>query len=609
MKSFKFINLKYIVLLIVVILVLPSATAILQKTKNTLPKDQNDRLSDMIYVDDDNTLGPWDGSLEHPYQYIQDAIDNSNCYDEIFVFNGTYFESIVVHKTLYFYGECKETTIIDGENCCSVITLTSDCVYINGFTIKNSGNEQNDAGVILNSRYCIIENNNIVENNIGIRTTDTDNEIFHNNFISNNVHVSDENNNIWDQGSVIGGNFWDDYDGVDDDEDGIGETPYDIYGNETRDWYPLIHYFGSIQNLDTKEMFITIQDSIDDSDTNCGHTIFVLNDVYHEHILIYKKIYLLGENKETTMIDGRLSDTVVRICGGRNDHFVKLSGFTVKNSGNDLNDAGIKIIKDECVLKDNIVTSNYHGIYLKCSSDENKMFNNKIMNNTWNGIYIKNNCDENQIFNNTISNNGYAGVGIEESSYNKIYHNIFLDNAHNAYDDSNNLWDNGYPSGGNYWSDYMGEDLYQGPNQDQLGSDGIGDVLYEIEDGMGKDNYPLMQTEPGEDTTEPFVEITSPQNGLYIMGRSLLSSIIKQKTIIIGDILIQVQAEDFESGIEKVEFYLDSEPFAVFTDYEAPYEWDWEDTTLIKNKYELVVIAYDNAGNVNMDLLIARKIF
>ena len=28
-----------------------------------------------IYVDDDNTSGLWDGSIEHPYCYIQDGID------------------------------------------------------------------------------------------------------------------------------------------------------------------------------------------------------------------------------------------------------------------------------------------------------------------------------------------------------------------------------------------------------------------------------------------------------------------------------------------------------------------------------------------------------
>jgi len=54
-----------------------------------------------------------------------------------------------------------------------------------------------------------------------------------------------------------------------------------------------------------------------------------------------------------------------------------------------------------------------------------------------------------------------------------------------------NLWDNDYPSGGNYWSDYVGVDVKRGPNQDLPGSDGIGDTPYII-DTDNRDHYPLM---------------------------------------------------------------------------------------------------------------------
>jgi hypothetical protein len=54
-----------------------------------------------------------------------------------------------------------------------------------------------------------------------------------------------------------------------------------------------------------------------------------------------------------------------------------------------------------------------------------------------------------------------------------------------------NVWDDGYPSGGNYWSDYTGADVKSGPNQDLPGSDGIGDTPYII-DANNTDRYPLM---------------------------------------------------------------------------------------------------------------------
>jgi hypothetical protein len=54
-----------------------------------------------------------------------------------------------------------------------------------------------------------------------------------------------------------------------------------------------------------------------------------------------------------------------------------------------------------------------------------------------------------------------------------------------------NTWDDGYPSGGNYWGDYNGTDFYHGPEQKWIDPDGIGDSPYVINDHTN-DNYPLM---------------------------------------------------------------------------------------------------------------------
>jgi len=62
----------------------------------------------------------------------------------------------------------------------------------------------------------------------------------------------------------------------------------------------------------------------------------------------------------------------------------------------------------------------------------------------------------------------------------------------NAVDECGGIWNITYPYGGNYWSDYWGDDLYSGPNQDIPGPDGIGDIPYEIPCEHGIDYYPLM---------------------------------------------------------------------------------------------------------------------
>jgi len=81
--------------------------------------------------------------------------------------------------------------------------------------------------------------------------------------------------------------------------------------------------------------------------------------------------------------------------------------------------------------------------------------------------------------------------------YNKIYHNNLENNTQYQAQDYQrypNEWDNGYPDGGNYWSDYTGADNYSGVNQDEPGSDGIGDTPYPIYGSAGsQDRYPFMR--------------------------------------------------------------------------------------------------------------------
>lgn len=96
-----------------------------------------------------------------------------------------------------------------------------------------------------NNRQNIIKNNIIIDNLRGMHfayDTSINNTIYNNCFVANDYFENardDGSNNHWDNGSS--GNYWDEYSGVDNDNDGIGDSPYDIAGSAvSSDNFPLM---------------------------------------------------------------------------------------------------------------------------------------------------------------------------------------------------------------------------------------------------------------------------------------------------------------------------------------------------------------------------------
>ncbi|MFQ5884500.1 MAG: NosD domain-containing protein [Thermoplasmata archaeon] len=116
---------------------------------------------------------------------------------------------------------------------------------------------------------------------------------------------------------------------------------------------------------------------------------------------------------------------------------------------------------------------------------------NRIDNASDRGLAVE--WSTNNTFSGNSIMNSYIGISTFQSRDNTFFHNNIINNTIQAYDwsASDNEWDNGYPSGGNYWSNYTGPDDFSGPNQDIPGSDGIRDLPFGF-DPDTSDDYPLM---------------------------------------------------------------------------------------------------------------------
>jgi parallel beta-helix repeat protein len=189
------------------------------------------------------------------------------------------------------------------------------------------------------------------------------------------------------------------------------------------------------------------------------------------------------------------------------------SNVKIKNQDISLGTVGIELgYSSNNVIKFNNATSNnLYGIYLDHSSNNSLTGNNVSLNRL--GIGLLDDSNQNDITYNYISSSEKIGIYLRESISNNIFHNNFIQNTQQAYDETNfkNVWDCGYPSGGNYWSDYEGPDNFSGPGQNISGSDGIGDDPYLIDlDSM--DNYPILAMVEEDDPPLPppvlYIEIS-----------------------------------------------------------------------------------------------------
>jgi len=216
-----------------------------------------------------------------------------------------------------------------------------------------------------------------------------------------------------------------------------------------------------------------------------GQTIYIKKGVYkiETDILINKTLTLIGEDSKQTIIDGQNTTTLILNILADN---TKIQNLTIRSAEKT---CGIGVqIKDatNVEIKNNHIKNCSIGIKLR-NANYSTIKTNSILNNTC-GILLEKSY-HNQIHWNNIDQNVKSIIIKLGSSENTFYQNNL--NQIDGWGVPENFWNTTYPMGGNHWTNYLGFDLKKGPDQNETGSDGIGDEEYELSLGA-KDHYPII---------------------------------------------------------------------------------------------------------------------
>jgi len=381
-----------------------------------------------------------------------------------------------------------------------------------------------------------------------------------------------------------------------------GNYSINVTTSSTKFSIPITIERGKVLNENTSVYYSTIQGAVDAA--CAGDTVFVRNGIYNEHVTINKELSLVGEDKNNTTIDGDGSGRCIYIpTDFRNPHDVTISGFTVQNG-----EYGIyidTIASSKITVEDNIIKSNECGIdiershspfiilkntYVHSNTKEgirlfkscNTIISKNTVDSNYKGIHLDSSCKWCDIHDNTVSNNEDCGLelfyytayndiagntvklnrlGIKLSQMcgdNKIYHNNFVDNTVQTIDTGYDIWDDGYPSGGNYWGDH---DCHGNPSD--------GSEPYIINEGEDSIDYYPFENETGWMGVPPVASFTYAP----------------EKPVVDETITFDASSSyDLDGGtIEK-------------------YEWDFDDENFSEGK--IVTHSYLYAGNYTVSLTV-----
>jgi parallel beta-helix repeat protein len=158
--------------------------------------------------------------------------------------------------------------------------------------------------------------------------------------------------------------------------------------------------------------FTRIQDAINQSSDGDTIYIYSLSSPYYESLMVNRNLSLVGEQKETTVIDGGDANTIVFLYNtSRVTNLTIIGGYV-----------GVYLHADDCEITNNILKNSFFCIDI--DSDNNRVRQNHIIHQNFTGYGILVNGVENYVSWNIIENTTKAGIDIDNKGYNsRIEHN------------------------------------------------------------------------------------------------------------------------------------------------------------------------------------------
>jgi parallel beta-helix repeat protein len=435
------------------------------------------------------------------YTTIQEAINANETEDGhvIFAEEGTYYEHVAISKSISLVGKKRDTTVIDGNGIGTVIQITANNVSVINFTIRNAGKTWSGTGYPPSS----ISGNNIrnvnVTNNI-LADAAVCAWFYSSSFvnISGNVILNATTAGIIGYASsniTIHQNFVNNFGWMGIHLDG-NSANCNITDNTVMNTIEGIEIEKSARNIVAGNQLVNNNVSIVLNNCN-GLNIFRENNMTSD----WYNIIVWGSTLDAFMQD---FDTT-NIVNGKTVYYFTSANDLFINPSSCPNIGYLAIVNcTNATVKDVDLSFNRDGLIL-AQSTNCSILNVTISGNRgpllYGGLTLFN--SSNNIIANSLISNNTVGICAYKSNGNTFYYNAFIDNSIHVISNfkspfsqpsgplSKNIWDDGYPSGGNYWSNYCGIDLYSGPYQNEAGSDGICDSFYKIDEN-NQDNYPLM---------------------------------------------------------------------------------------------------------------------